>query len=599
MNPDGWPAVESPSRILTAGHRLSDSATAEAVEMNQRVHLCGPEGERAAHFADPGRRPMFVLAVRFNLARWALAAGVTAVTVLAGGCSSGNGDAAGSPGGAGRSGGTLTFAVGTDAGCVDPQQAGSSDTVYALRQTVDSLTDQDPATGKIVPWLAQSWEIGADASTFTFHLRPGATFSDGTPVNAQVVKDNFDAIPKLGALAIQATGYLSGYVGTTVVDDLTAKVAFTGPNAQFLQATTTSSLGLVAASSVAKTPQQRCSDGVIGSGPFVLSGYRPNQSITLVKRAGYAWGSSLWTKPGEAYLDSLVFKVVPEAGVRTGSLVSGQVDAIGRVGRADEAALRAAGVGLQAYTIPGVGYNLGFNNARPIVHDAAVRQAIMVAVDRRQIVDTVFPSGTQPATSVLARTTPGYRDLASAVTFDAARARSLLDSAGWAAGGDGIREKSGTRLSLTVVWFANAATYQPAVELIQQQLKAAGVELVLKELQVAQFPQLLKSGDFDAMWGGNYSRADPDSLRTLYSTRLGNAYRLPVTRLDTLLAQQEAEPDAARRQDLVGEAQELIVRDAYVIPVVDQQTELGVSPRVHDLTFAVSGDIQLHDAWKR
>ncbi|MFF2083848.1 ABC transporter substrate-binding protein [Nocardia sp. NPDC058176] len=509
-------------------------------------------------------------------------------------CGSGSGD---EPPQA-QAGGTLTFAVGTDAGCLDPHQAGSSDTVYALRQTVDSLLDQDPSTGELVPWLAESWEVSDDARTFTFRLRPNVTFSDGTPLDAAAVKASFDAVPTLGVLAIQATSYLEGYVGTTVVDDLTAAVSFTQPNAQFLQATTTSSLGVIAPSSVSKAPAERCSDGVIGSGPFVLDEYLRNRSTTLTKRPGYDWGSSLWTKDGEAYLDRLVFNVVAEAGVRTGSVISGQVDAIGRVAQAEEAALAGAEVALQAYTIPGVGYNLGFNNSRAFFADARVRQAIQVAVDRRQIVETVFSSGTAPATSVLAKNTPGYVDLSSALSLDVERAERLLDEAGWVTGSNGIREKDGTALRLKTVWFSNAATFQPALELIQQQLKDVGVELVLQELQVAQFPELISSGDFDLFWGGNYSRADPDALRTLYSTKLRNAYRVPQTELEELLDQQAATLDPTTRNQLVARIQELVVANAYVVPIVDQQTVLALRSGVHDLRFAGAGDIHLHDTWK-
>lgn len=528
-------------------------------------------------------------------ARYA-AAGFVATLLLAA-CGSGgtgsNGGGAATP----KSGGTLTFAVGSDAGCVDPQQVGSNDTIYSLRQIVDSLTDQDPATGKIVPWLAQSWDISPDATTFTFHLRSGATFSDGTPVDAQAVKDNFDAIPKLGALAALATGYLSGYVGTDVVDPLTAKVTFKQPNAQFLQASSTFSLGLVSESSVQKTAQDRCATGVIGSGPFVLSKYVRNQSITLTKRTGYNWGSANWKKPGEAYLDQLVFKVIPEAGVRTGSLESGQVDAIGSVGRADESALKAAGITLQPRANPGVVFNLGFNNARPLLQDVNVRKAILLGINRQQIVDTVFPTGTQPATSILAHTTPGYQNKAADLAFDATKATSLLDAAGWVPGPDGVRQKGGVKLSLTVIWFANAATNQPALELIQQQLAEIGVAIVLKELPIAQVVQVQQAGDFDAAWG-NLTRADPDILRSQYSTKLANYYRIPASPLDDLLTQEAATGDATQRQDVVNQAQQLILDNAYVAPVVELETELGVSTKVHDLNFEASSRIQLHDTWK-
>ncbi|MGW2051499.1 ABC transporter substrate-binding protein [Streptomyces sp. NPDC001858] len=529
--------------------------------------------------------------------RWAALAALVTSGVLLSACSAGGDGSSSSGGGEARSGGTLTFAVGSDAGCVDPQQVGSNDTIYSLRQIVDSLTDQDPETGKIVPWLAKSWDISADATTFTFHLRSGVTFSDGSALTAQVVKDNFDAVPKLGALGTLAQGYLSGVKSTTVVDPLTVRVAFEQPNAQFLQATATHSLGIESSASVKKSPQDKCSQGVVGSGSFVLKDYVQNQSITLARRAGYAWGSALWTKKGEAYLDKLVFKVVPEAGVRTGSLQSGQVDAISGVGRSNESALKSGGqVDLQQRANPGVVFNLGLNNSRPALKDVRVRQAISYAVDRQQIVDTVFPTGTEPATSILAHTTPDHSDLGAELTLDAAKAKSLLDAAGWKTGGDGIRAKDGKKLSLTVSWFPIAATNQPSLELIQQQLKAVGIGVVLKQLPVTQFAPTLQSGDFDVVWG-NVTRADPDILRSSFSTRLANFYQLPAGALDTALSDQAATADTAKRKQLVAQAQELIVRNAYVVPVVELQTQLGVSKKVHRLDFDASSRIQLHDTW--
>ncbi|MES4909270.1 MULTISPECIES: ABC transporter substrate-binding protein [unclassified Streptomyces] len=530
----------------------------------------------------------------FRAPRWAPLAALLTTSVLLTACGSGDNSSSGSS--RPKSGGTLTFAVGSDAGCVDPQQVGSNESIYSVRQTVDSLTDQDPRTGKIVPWLAKSWDINADATEFTFHLRSGVTFSDGSQLTAQVVKDNFDAVPKLGALGVLAQGYLSGVKSTTAVDPLTVKVTFKEPNAQFIQATSTHSLGIESSASVKKTPQQKCSDGVIGSGPFVLKQYVQNQSITLAKRTGYAWGSSRWAKKGEAYLDKLVFKVVPEAGVRAGSLQSGQVDAISSVGKANEAALGGGHVTLLRRANPGVVFGLGVNNSRPVLKDVKVRQAILAAIDRKQIADTVFPTGTQPATSVLAHTTPDYTDLSSDLAFDAAKAKSLLEAAGWKASGDGIRAKDGKKLSLTISWFPNAATNQPALELVQQQLKAVGIDVVLKQGQVSQFATTLQGGDFDLVWS-NVTRSDPDILRTSFSSRLANFYRVPATSLDTALSGQAATTDTAKRERLVDEAQKLIVQSAYNVPVVELQTQLAVSKKVHSLDFDSGSRIQLHDTW--
>lgn len=244
------------------------------------------------------------------------AAGVTAAAALllaACGSSSSGADtaAAGPP----RPGGTLTLGIAYNPDCLDPQQAMTNASLNVGRQLVDSLTDQDPKTGQIKPWLAQSWEVNPDATSYTFHLRDGATFSDGSPVNAQAVKDNFDSIVKLGAKSPLGSGYLGGYRGTTVLDEHTAKSDFAASSAQFLQASSTMSLGLLSPASLTKAPDQRCQgNGLIGSGPFVLDSVKLNQSVVISKRKGYNWGSSLWDHTGEAYLDKIDYRVTPEGG---------------------------------------------------------------------------------------------------------------------------------------------------------------------------------------------------------------------------------------------------------------------------------------------
>lgn len=526
---------------------------------------------------------------------------LTAVTLLSvasllagcGSSSSVSGGASTTP----HSGGTLTFAVSSDAKCVDPQQVGSNDAIYSARQLVDSLTDQDPATGKIVPWLASSWDVSADATAYTFHLRSGVTFSDGTPVDAAAVKANFDSAPKLGPRASLAAGYLSGYRQSVVVDPHTVRVEFARPNAQFLQATSTFSLGLVSTSTIAKTPDARCTSSVIGSGPFVFSSYTPAQSVVLTRRSGYAWGSALWKKQGEAYLDKLVFSIVPESGVRTGGLQSGQLDGIAGVAAQDEATLKASGSTLQSRANPGIVFNLGFNNSRPLVADQAVRTAINHAINRTELVQTVYPTSTKPATSILASSTPGYVNLSTQLGYDPDGAKKTLDAAGWVPGPDGIRVRNGVKLQLTVVWVNILVTNKPALELLQQQLKAVGVGVTLQEHQISDLVAVQKVGAYDAAWL-NLTRADPDLLRSQFSTQLTNFYRIPASPLDGVLAGQAATADQAKRAELVAQAQQELVSKEYVVPVVELVTVLGLSPKVHDLAFDASSRLQFHDTWK-
>lgn len=497
--------------------------------------------------------------------------------------------------GEGAIGGTLRFAVGSDAQCADPQQVGSNDTIYWARQLVDSLTDQDPETGEIVPWLAESWNVNDDASAYTFTLVEGATFSDGTTVDAEAAKANFDRAIELGGRAGLVRGYLDGYVGTEVEDDRTFTISFEGPNAQFLQATSTHSLGLLTPESAALSDDERCA-GVIGSGPFVLDNYVANESISLSVREDYDWGSSLWGHSGRAYLDTIEVSIVPEAGVRIGSLTSGQVDLIGNIGPQDEVAVTGTDIELLPRSNPGIPFGLRLNHENELFEDADVREAIAIAINREEIVEVVHTSFANPASSVLASTTPFYADQSEYLGFDPDRAVELLEDAGFTQGSDGIYERDGLRAAFEILWFNNAATNGPSLELIQQQLAAVGVEVTLREGQIAEWQGILAEGSYDVNWG-NITRADPDILRGNYHSGLSNNYRLQASELDDLLEGQAATSDVEERTELTDQIQEYVVSNYLEIPIVELTTVLAAGPEVHGVRFDASSRIHLYDTW--
>ncbi|GAA0254845.1 ABC transporter substrate-binding protein [Cryptosporangium japonicum] len=529
----------------------------------------------------PVRSPFLVLA--------------TATALVLAGCSSaGDGAAeAGPP----QSGGTLKFALAVDPTCLDPQQFGLNASLNVGRQIVDSLTDQDPKTGEIKPWLAESWTVDDAATSFTFTLRDGATFSDGTPVDAAAVKTNFDAIVKLGAKAQLAGTYLAGYRSATVVDPKTVRVDFAAPSAQFLQATSTMSLGLLSASTAAKTAEQRCQGDLVGSGPFVLKKYTPNQGVTLARRTGYAWPSSLAEHKGEAYLDGIEYKIVPESGVRTGTLQSGQIDGATDIPPQDEARFDGNGFQLLVRGNPGIPFNLAANTSKPILADEQVRLAVQKALNRTEIVQTALSDKYRSATSALAKSTPGWNDQSAALKFDQDGAKKLLDADGWAPGPGGIRQKAGRKLSVDVIYNLAFPPSQTILELAQQQLKAVGIELRLRQLTTGELTAAQATGDFDFLWF-NVTRADPDILRTIFSTKYANRSQLKPGPLDTALDQQVATLDDAKRTQSVAEAQKLIVTDhAYQIPIVELSQVIGLSEKVRGLRFEASSRLSFYDTW--
>lgn len=517
----------------------------------------------------------------------------TALTACGGGSSSSSADA-----GPAQPGGTLRYGLSQAPTCADPAQSGTNQTIYVARQVVDSLTDQDPATGELKPWLAESWETDADASSFTFHLKEGVTFSDGTPFTADSVKKNLDAIVNTlsGAKAPLGASYLAGYTGTTVIDPLTAQVDFAAPNAQFLQASSTPQLGILSDASVARSAEERCTGNISGTGPFTYGDYQQDKSVTLAKRAGYNWGSDVFGHDGEAYLDTIEFSVVPESGVRTGSLSSGQLDAISDALPQDAPQIEGAGGQVLTTSNPGTPFGFQPNVTRGPLVDPVVRSALVPAINRQELVDTVLGPNFKPATSTLASRTPGYVSLPD-VTYDPEKAKSILDQAGWVPGADGIREKGGQKLSFPVLFSSVFAGNQAILELVQQQLKEVGVDLQLNLVSTPEATARQNAKDFDATYY-NSTRADGDILRTQFGLEGRNLNnRGPIPALDDVLAKQLATTDTTERSSLVADAQQQVLDNGLWIPTVELSQAIGAGPNVQDLKFEASARLQFFDTW--
>lgn len=524
----------------------------------------------------------------------AIAAGTAAALVMAG-CSSGG--TASSSSSKPVDGGSLTYAIANDPITLNPTGTGAgNDTLAITRQLVDSLLWQDPSDGSLKPWLATKYSANADATTFTFDLRSGVTFSDGSAFDATAVKDTFDDIAKAGASST-AAAYFSGYRETKVVDDDTVEVDFTTPNAAFPNATASVALGIVAPKTT-ETPFEDRADGtaVIGTGPFTLSSYTKNTSTVLTKRKDYDWGPAARSNTGAAHLSKVTFQVVPEASVRTGSLQSGQLDAISSVQPSDVDTLESQ-YELVTRANPGQVFGLTFNQKRPLVSDLVVRRAIAQAVDPKTVRDTSLNDLFEVATSVLGSTTPGYTDTSSAISYDPAAAEQALDEAGWKTGSDGIRAKDGQELRLKLIWITNFGPNQTSLELIQQELRKVGVGLTLESGTVPQYLANTTSGDWDLAWD-NSSRADGDVLRSKFSSDGAQSIGAADGTLDALFTKELSQSSATERAATFAAIQERIASQVDFVPVHELTSIIATTKDVHGIAFGADTRLdQLTGAW--
>ncbi|MDX2377796.1 ABC transporter substrate-binding protein [Microbacterium sp. LRZ72] len=484
----------------------------------------------------------------------------------------------------------VTFALKEDPVCLDPQQSSVTTSLNVGRQLVDSLLDQDPATGEIVPWLASEFSSNDDLTAYTFTLEEGVTFSDDTELTADVVAANLDAIAEMGASASLASAYIEGYTGTDVVSDTEFTVNFSAPNVQFLQGATTMSLGIVSADTAAATPEDRC-QALVGTGPFVLESYVPNDSVEIVAREGYDWASGLRGHEGDAYLESVTFPIIEEASVRTGGLSSGEFDIIQDLPYVDEARFDTDEYHLYAAANPGVPNALIANTTQGVVAEEAVRQAIMKGLDLEQINVIAGSASGQAPTSVLTSSTPGYTSQEDIIAYDPEGAVELLEDAGWELGDDGIRTRDGETLTATVTAFYA----QDVLEAAQIQLREIGVDLQLNMVAAGDFFGAIASGDYELL-GAGLTRTDPDVLRVLLSDDSPSRWGIvDDAELEALLVEQARTADPEARQQIVDEIQQHVAESAYVIPTLETVQLHASRAGVEGLTFDSASRVHLYD----
>lgn len=479
-----------------------------------------------------------------------------------------------------------------------------------LNQITDKLTYQDPKTLEIEPWIAQSWSINDNATEFTFKLRSGVSFSDGTPLDAAAVAKNFDTYG-LGnkALKLPVSEVINNYERSEVLDPLTVKFYFSKPSPGFLQGTSVIGSGLVSLATLAR-PFEELGDAtrIIGSGPFVVERETLGKELLLRARADYNWGPSKHAHQGRARLDSIRFVVTPEDSVRIGALLSGQAGLIRQVQAYDEKRVQDQKFQIYAPSTRGVNNSIAFRPDNPLVADLRVRQALLHGTNTAEVVQTLFSANYPQATSVVAQSAAGYVDLAAQLKFDPEKSQRLLDEAGWTLGSQGLRQKDGQDLVLTAYEALPQPQNKETLQLVAQQWGKLGVKLnvlagdagsrIVDSLDPAKTP----------VTPGMVGRADADVIKSYFYPSNRNALlqkggvsqkvnSFVDDKLNGLLDAIAAETDSAQRLQLTSDVQRYLIAQAYVIPIFEEPQAFAGATWVQDVGFEAVGRPSFYATW--
>lgn len=500
------------------------------------------------------------------------------------------------------SGGTLIYLDAEASRSTQPQGAGTwQDSAY-LENIADRLIWKDPATGELQPYIASSWEISADGLTYTFTIREGVTYSDGTSLdvasvarNLQWQADGDDAKgiqpstqwPRLDAIST---------AGSTVT------VTLLEPCAEFLDVLSGWAAVLVADATIeAPLESQQQITGIIGSGPFVVESEKYGEKIVFVRRPGYDWAPPSLAHQGEARLERLEVHAVTDDTARLGTLRSGQADLIRYLQPADELQL-AEDPAFQVLSAQGIGAtnHWQLRVSIPALQDVRVRQALQVGIDRASLVSDLYTENWAVALSVVTEDAFGFVDLSSQLTHDPAKAAALLDAAGYAdLDSEGYRSRDGERLSLVTVIDVYDSTAKPLYQLVQAQLKELGVELTLRDADYSQVSEAYAAPDVATVRSGWPYPATWATLRTQWAADGTDAFSLdgadPI--LDELLAAQAVATDPAERSALLAELQQHIIENAYVLPLLKDSQIFAAQSDVQDFSWSAEARPLFYATW--
>jgi peptide/nickel transport system substrate-binding protein len=533
-----------------------------------------------------------------------LAAGVLAAVTVASLAACASSQPAGDPSAASGDpviGGTLTYLEHQTYTNLYPPQAGFYPNGGIVNNITARLTWQNPDTLEIEPWVATEWTVNADATEYIFELRDDVTFSDGTPVDAAAVAKNFDTYglgnPDLGLTVSEA---INNYAASEVVDDDTVTFRFSAPAPGFLQATSTINSGLLSPGTLDRSLEELGAGNateVIGSGPFVVAAEELGTELTLEAREDYDWAPPSFEHQGRAYLDEIHLVVTPEDSVRIGSLLSGQADYIRYVQAFDEARVESSGFDLYAPQTRGVNNALSLRFTNPLLTDIRVRQALVAGVDSQEVVETIFTGNYPRATSALSASALGYKDESDHYGYDPEKAADLLDEAGWEPGDDGIRQKDGERLSLTVYEAKPQPLSKQTLELVAQQLAEIGVELNVKSADAGTYAEDIKDPLETPLYHSMVGRADLDVIKSQYHTENRNTLLSNDAELDRLLETVASTADADERVAASQAVQDYLAEQAYVIPLFEEPQVYGAAPHVHGVAFESVARPLFYDVW--
>jgi peptide/nickel transport system substrate-binding protein len=462
----------------------------------------------------------------------------------------------------GNDGPTLTVGLLSEPSTLNPLAVTSVQARDILEQIYLKLLEEQPDFLNFRPRLAKAWEFSEDSLTITFYLRDDVRWTDGVPVTAEDVRFTWE-LEVDTVVAWRSAGIKSAIRDVEVIDPHTAAFHF---SRRYPYQLMDANDGVILPKHILETiPREELRThplgrSPVGNGPFMLDRWEPGQYIELVRSPDYY-------ENGKPFIDRVIFKFVPDMVTLATQLKKGEIDVLESIPSDILPGLRETYPHIKIYTYPSRQYVwIAWNLKNELFDSPEVRRALTMAIDRGEIIETLFAGRAAECKSPIHANLWAYDESIEAIPFDPDEARRTLERLGWRDGdGDGILDRNGKPFAFDMITNHGNQQRVDIATMAEAYLKKIGVRARVRTLEYGTVTEKLLGGDYDSCVFGWGTATKPDITNQWHSSSVRpkgmniSSYQNPV--VDDLIDRAKVTLDGAEAKRLWSQAQRIIYYD--------------------------------------